>query len=94
MKLFRTNKHQLSSKTSDLKQRLKLLKTEQEATEKENRKKAFNSSQKKISTSSDSKTDLEIANETVNSSASASASTSRKNKQSAEDKENTDDNNV
>ena len=54
--------------------------------------KASNSSQKKISTSTDSKTDIEIANEAVNSS--ASVSTSRRNKQSAKDKENTDDNNI
>ena len=56
------------------------------------KKKASNSSQKEVSKSSDSNTDLEIANETVNSS--APASTSRKNKQSAKDKKNTDDNNI
>ena len=56
------------------------------------KKKASNSLKKEISTSLDSTNDREIANETVNSS--TSASISRKSKQSANDKEYIDNDNI
>ena len=56
------------------------------------KKKASNSLKKEISTSLDSRNDREIANGTVNSS--TSASTSRKNKESANNKEYTDNDNI